>query len=183
MQTISPQYKQQQRQYHEKQLHAHRPWGVEDGKWFALVLMLLHISNAKTVLDYGAGQGVLAKKLRSEGIDVTEYDPGIPAKETKPEGTFDFVVCADVLEHIEPAYIENVLNEIDQYLTVGGLLIPCLKPARKHTLPDGRNAHVLIRSRAWWINELEKRWDTYILKGRGWHSRELVAYIHQRKTS
>ena len=50
-------------------------------------------------------------------FEIKEYDPAIPGKDSLPEPA-DIVVCSDVLEHIEPNYLLNVLvdfNAIEYY--------------------------------------------------------------------
>jgi 2-polyprenyl-3-methyl-5-hydroxy-6-metoxy-1,4-benzoquinol methylase len=86
------------------------------------MLPLIKKYNIKTILDYGCGKGLFqkaleeAKKAGEVDIDsVTGYDPGVDKYSKKPTGKFDMVVCTDVLEHIEPLYLQNVLHEIGQY--------------------------------------------------------------------
>lgn len=65
----------------------------------------------------------------------------------------DLVVCSDVLEHIEPECIVSVLHDL-QSLTKKVLFIDvAMRPAKK-VLADGRNAHLIQESGAWWLTEL-----------------------------
>jgi SAM-dependent methyltransferase len=171
--TISEEYKELNMEHHRRR----SGWGRSGKKWLGLVSKLIDDTGSKYVLDYGAGKGILAARLKNKGFRVQEYDPAIPEKSDKPVGKFDFIVCTDVLEHVEPEYIENVLNELREYMRKGGFFTICLGPARKHILPDGRNAHVLIRSREWWMDELKKRFEVQELEGRGWEERELIVKV------
>jgi hypothetical protein len=109
------------------------------------------------ILDYGCGKNHFAIKMSSlyPGLNVTSYDPGVPAFATKPECTFEAVLCHDVLEHVEPEYIDNVLQDILQYgekwfyLSIG--LGPCQKK-----LADGRDNHLIQESSVWWLEKLRK---------------------------
>jgi cyclopropane fatty-acyl-phospholipid synthase-like methyltransferase len=153
------------------------------GKWATTVANLMKAMGCKTALDYGAGKGVLASKLRTARLDIREYDPAVEGKDVKPSDTdrFDFIISTDVLEHIEPEYIDAVLDEMEKYMKVAGFFVICLGPARKHWLKDGRNAHLLVRDRKWWNERLSKRWDVKELEGRGWKQREMVVLVTKKK--
>jgi 2-polyprenyl-3-methyl-5-hydroxy-6-metoxy-1,4-benzoquinol methylase len=139
-------------------MHATTNWGdgshrrVDD-----IVALIKSLGYPTTVLDYGCGKGTLgpAMKARMPYLAWHEYDPGIPGKDTPPTDRFDLVVSTDVLEHIEPEHIEHVLAHIASitgryfYATIGLELA-------KHILPDGRNAHILIRPEEWWVGALQK---------------------------
>jgi hypothetical protein len=104
-----------------------------------------------TILDYGCGQGHLKTALPE--FEVREYDPCIEGKDDRPERA-DFIVCADVLEHIEESCIENVLAHIRELVKNRAYFVIDCKPAQK-TLKDGRNAHLLVQPPYWWKQKLE----------------------------
>lgn len=110
--------------------------------------------DAYNILDYGAGQGKLKETIdaANAGYVVTEYDPAIIGKEAIPSPT-EFVACTDVLEHIEPEKIDNVLNHIFSLMLKGGYFVISLCET-KVWLPDGRNAHLLIKPVDWWLQKL-----------------------------
>lgn len=111
---------------------------------------------AYNILDYGCGQGKLKETIDSAnaGYSVTEYDPGIIGKDTLPVPT-EFVACTDVLEHIEPELIDNVLDHVFSLMLIGGYFVISLCET-KVWLPDGRNAHLLIKPVDWWLEKLLK---------------------------
>ena len=65
------------------------------------------------------------------------------------------VFSNDVLEHIEPNYLKEVLQDIDNYATKYVWLRIDTQPARKE-LSDGRNAHLIIKDKDWWIEVLQR---------------------------
>jgi len=104
----------------------------------------------KTFLDYGCGKGGLVNTLN----DITPnscvgYDPGYPEYANEPSAPAEMLISTDVLEHIEPEYIENVLQHIDSLFTRVAYLLIATCPAKKR-LPDGRNAHLIQQEPDWW---------------------------------
>ena len=169
IETISNEYKRLCMKHHSKKEN----WGASGGKWADDIAGIARRNGVQTILDYGSGKGLLSEQLRNKGFQVTEYDPAIKGIERKPEQTFDLVVCTDVLEHIEPDYLDVVLQELHTYAPLGYFVI-CLGPARKHWLSDGRNAHLIVKSRNWWAEKLKRYWSFKELGGRGWKKREMV---------
>lgn len=104
-----------------------------------------------TVLDYGCGKGAILSYLKEKypNILFEGYDPAVPMFSDKPTKVYDCVFCNDVLEHIEPDFLQDVLIEINNFSNSFIWLRIDTKPARKR-LPDGRNAHLILESKEWW---------------------------------
>ena len=92
---------------------------------FGESLPLAHFPRLKSIrcagmTDKDCIAGVLTDKFdytnthydREPRLDITEYHPGL-------EGTYDFILCADVLEHIAPP-IERALDELCRLLKPNG---------------------------------------------------------------
>jgi len=101
-----------------------------------------------TVLDYGCGKGRLSSLIP----DVIEYDPAIEGKDALPEPA-DTVVCVDVIEHVEPEYLDNVLKHLISLTKQRMLLVIACRPGNKY-LPDGRLAHLIVEDEEWWQRKL-----------------------------
>jgi 2-polyprenyl-3-methyl-5-hydroxy-6-metoxy-1,4-benzoquinol methylase len=136
--------------------------GAKHGK---TVLAFAEQIHALSVLDYGCGSGRLAKWLGKERphLLIAEYDPAITKKSGRPKPR-DLVVCTDVLEHVEPALIDNVLADLKRLAKKGAFLSIATRPSNK-TLPDGRNAHLIVRQAAWWVEKV---------RDMGWPVREVA---------
>ena len=148
---ISPEYLVLQRELHERSRH----YGTSGKTWAEAVAKFADVVKAASILDYGAGKGTLADLFVGE--DFREFDPAVPGKDTRPEPA-DLVVCGDVLEHIEPVYLESVLDDLRKLARKGVFLVIGTVPAMK-TLADGRNAHLIVESSRWWLPRLMERWS------------------------
>lgn len=119
------------------------------------------------MIDYGCGAGrqYLVHRMHYYwGVDVVvPYDFAVPEFSKKPLQPRDVVICCDVLEHLEQEQIPEVLDEIFSYAKKGVFLTACDRPARK-ILPDGRNAHLCIKPKSWWLDVIGIRDVPYELE-------------------
>ena len=131
----------------QKELHKQAAYGTS-GRYAAGFIKLF---NDTDILDYGCGKRTLEQAL---GFKIHNYDPAISGyeNENKPH---NIVYCGDVLEHIEPALLDDVLQDIRRCMLVRGLLVASTVSAKK-TLSDGRNAHLIIENADWWRNKLKQ---------------------------
>lgn len=104
-----------------------------------------------SVLDYGCGKGFLAKELP---FPIYEYDPAIPGKTESPRPA-DLVVCTDVLEHIEPDHLDQVLDDIRR-CTKNVAFFAIHTGQSSKTLADGRNSHLIVEGKEFWKDKLSK---------------------------
>ena len=126
-------------------------YGVGGGRHSVAVMALAKSIQTQSILDYGCGKGYLAKAIP---FPIWEYDPGVPGKEESPRPA-DLVVCTDVLEHIEPEYLHNVLSDIARCTKKITYMVISTRLAGK-TLADGRNAHLIVKDKDWWKQKLRK---------------------------
>lgn len=134
-----------------KELHKTREdYGTSSGAIAGLVKDLINKYEFETVLDYGCGKGLLKKAI---GPIITEYDPAISGKDNPPSPA-ELVICSDVLEHIEPECIDDVLGDLERVTQDFLFALIATGPAKK-VLSDGRNAHLIQEGLPWWINKME----------------------------
>jgi hypothetical protein len=152
---ISEQYREQQRALHER-----ADYGVASVHYAPLVAQALEHAGLDELLDYGAGKGRLApalEKILGRPLKVHQYDPAIPELAAAPQPCA-FVACIDVLEHIEPELLGNVLDDLRRVTAgLGVFTVHC--GAAMKSLPDGRNAHLTQQSAEWWAAQLGARFD------------------------
>ena len=152
MTTITKDYRTEQKRLHKG------PYGASGHYWLGHVAELCDMMDCRSVLDYGAGKATLGPYLKRLGIKYAAYDPATFPK--KPEGTFDLVVCLDVLEHVEEDCIEAVMDEIHAYADKAYFAVVSTRPSSK-SLSDGRNAHITERPYEWWRdNHLRRGWKS-----------------------
>jgi hypothetical protein len=138
-------------------LHTVDPtYGVEGHLWAYLIAGIARLENCRSVLDYGCGKGTLAKALAGTDLCVTEYDPGIPGKDSPPVEQSDLVVALDVMEHIEPGCFDAVMGDLAR-LTGNLLFVVAVTKPSKRIMADGRDTHLTLRDDAWWRAEFTKR--------------------------
>ncbi len=147
--TITNDYLQQQRK-----LHQNPNYGVASLSFAPIVADIMRQTGCSSVSDYGAGKKRLLEGLRHAGSSPTlylPYDPVFP--EYGEPKTADLVCCIDVLEHIEPELIDNVIIQLSNITTKLGFFSIHMGPAGK-TLDDGRNAHLIQKPSSWWLKKL-----------------------------
>lgn len=144
--TITPEYVEL-----NKKMHLNPIYGIGGRARKEVVLKLSEALNTRSILDYGCGKGTLAASL---SFPIWEYDPAIPGKDSVPRAA-DLVVCLDVLEHIEPEMLDNVLGDLVRCSNKMLFAIIDTGPADKD-LPDGRNAHLIQGDKDWWQEKLAK---------------------------
>lgn len=157
---FTPEYLEQQRM-----MHASIPgqYGIMGANSAPRVFMAAAQVSRKLgyckVLDYGCGGGGLKKAMEAHfpslpNVWVSEYDPAVPGFDSEPSPA-EVVFCGDVMEHVEPECVDAVLAHIHSLTKSVAIFVIDLNLAAK-TLPDGRNAHLTIRGRDWWLSYLRK---------------------------
>jgi hypothetical protein len=146
---ISAAYKTQ-----NQRLHNARPdYGTFGSRWLEQITDMAEEMKTQDVLDYGCGK----QTLKAELPFVTGYDPCIAGLDAAPAPA-TLVICTDVLEHVEPECLEDVLDDLKR-VTGCGLFCTVAKLAAKKTLPDGRNAHLILEPPQWWLPKFFARFE------------------------
>lgn len=135
-------------------------YGGKGDAWGERVEGYVKEARAQTMLDYGCGKGNLINEMtkRMPSLAIRGYDPVTAPEMPTPA---DFVTCNDVLEHIEPDLLDNVLEHIASLIRIRGLLVISQRLANK-TLADGRNAHLIVKPTPWWMKRLAKHFETIV---------------------
>ena len=150
---ITEQYKKYLHELHSRNKFSEKNLWYDDIKSF--------ISNEPlpdSVLDFGCSHGALIQKIKNDFSEikvVDGYDPGVLKFEKKPSRTYEMLVSTDVIEHIEPDFLDETLVYIDSLFEKTAWIIIACYPAKK-SLPDGRNAHLTIETPKWWLNKVQK---------------------------
>lgn len=155
---ISPEYQAQQQQMHENPKIVYGSAAAKIGPEVAEMVDMMEIDH---LLDYGCGsrRSLMETFAPQRAVKVQCYDPGVPEYSGMPEPA-EMVLCCDVLEHIEPDLIDNVLDHLESLTQRFLFATVATTPAGKK-LPDGRNAHLIIKPYSWWLPKFMERFDVH----------------------
>jgi hypothetical protein len=176
----SPRYRRLIEQYQQMHLHGDRHTGVPPERTFPgeslprqapHIKRLIKLTGSTALLDYGCGKGqqYLPRRItdpeeRIEYPDIQSYwgvkaiqryDPAYQPFTQLPAGSFEGVICTDVLEHCPEEDIPWILGELFGYATRFVFANVACFPAKKR-LPSGGNAHCTIKPVRWWEEHVER---------------------------
>lgn len=152
---ITEQYRRMQ-----SELHRNPNYGVASLEYAPVVAQVMEATGITELLDYGAGKGRLGARLEElyeNPLTIHHYDPAIP-EWSAPPAPCRLVACIDVLEHIEPDLLNNVLDDLKRVTAGVGVFSVHTGPAVK-TLLDGRNAHLIQQPASWWLPRFLERFE------------------------
>lgn len=136
-------------------------YGMMGGMFAPLVAQIIERLEVTELLDYGCGHNLsLLKGLNGKvghRFTYAAYDPGVAKYAGAPKAA-QMVTCIDVLEHIEPLLVANVMDHLQALTKEVGFYTVHTGPAAK-MLPDGRNAHLVQQPPEWWLPQLMERFD------------------------
>lgn len=144
----------------QQNLHRDPDYGEASVVYAPLVAEVVNARGFTELLDYGAGKGRLGEALKhyvSTPLTIRYYDPAVPEWSRPPEPC-SLVACIDVLEHIEPDYLTNVLDDLKRVVAGSGVFTVATGPAMK-ILKDGRNAHLIQKPVSWWLPLFMERFE------------------------
>lgn len=175
-----------------KAQHRGSNWGSTGARYsgYEVLSLLRDRTYITSVLDFGAGKGSMGRFIEDQGVQVawTNYDPGMPEYDTLPTKQFDMVISTDVLEHVEPEKLPEVIKQLASY--TGKVLysdIACYPT--EHLFSEGPYAgedlHLIIEHPSWWreqfrnngLQEFEYHHKEKRTKGK---MRERCVMIHER---
>jgi len=179
-QAPSPRYRRLLEQYRYMHEHGETRMGIPPERTFngqslpkeaPRIKRLIQATASQSILDYGSGKGqqyelrrMVDPETQVDYPDIKSYwgvseircfDPGYRPFSELPTGTFDGVVCTDVLEHCPEDDIPWILDELFAYATRFVFANVACFPARKR-LPSGGNAHCTIKPVRWWEEQIAR---------------------------
>jgi hypothetical protein len=175
--TITEEYRKLQ-----QDLHKNPNYGIASLAFAPIVADIVRQMKPASISDYGAGKQNLLKGLQAAGVggfDYRPYDPAFPEYgEPRPA---DLVCCIDVLEHIEPQLLDNVLDDLESITPHLGFFSIHMGPAGK-TLADGRNAHLIQKPSSWWLERLVERFEIAHLQSHQMMGRGIWVVVEPRQS-
>lgn len=172
---ISDAYRAQQEYLHET-----TEYGVASKSYAPIVTQIIDRLQINHLLDYGCGKSCHLLRSVKPGKDLKyqAYDPAVP-RFSAPPVPAELVCCIDVLEHIEPDCLEDVLDDLERLTEAAAFLTIHTGPAVK-VLQDGRNAHLTQEDMRWWLPKLWARFDLQTVQITGEHSFYVIGMAKQK---
>ena len=93
---------------------------------YHLVQDFLKDESPKSLIDFGCAHGAMISRIKNDFPDiliVDGYDPGVIEYEKFPQQQYDCLVSNDVIEHIEPEYLDSTLIAMSKLFTKSAWLI------------------------------------------------------------
>lgn len=147
-------------------LHIREDYGTASKVYAPYVSRLVNEFGVTELLDYGAGKGLLARNLEANHkVRIQMYDPAIPDLAGDPI-PMQMCACIDVLEHIEPECLDEVLDDLKRCTQTIGFFTVSTREAEK-VLSDGRNAHLIVKPVEWWLPKFLERFELQLFQKNG----------------
>lgn len=132
-------------------LHETTNFGTTAPRFEKSIRHMAGLYDVKSFVDYGSGRNRWVERMFPDAV-VQSYDPAVPEL-ADPAAPAEMLVSCDVLEHIEPELLRNVLQDMKRCAGKCAFVTIATRPAKK-TLPDGRNAHLIVMPADWWLPRL-----------------------------
>jgi hypothetical protein len=115
---------------------------------------ILQKNKVSSFLDYGCGKGLLSESVKNQYPDINLYSYDPVTSPIDIPNSVEFTYSSDVLEHVEPDFIDETLDKLFAITTKYQYHLIACHPAKKF-LSDGRNAHLIIENPKWWKRKIE----------------------------
>jgi len=162
LKTVSRDYKRLQ-----EKLHKTGKYGWTARTYRNEVVNLIDTYGIKTLLDYGCGSNIpLYQVIHAPHLlgdcEYWPFDPCVKKYSMDPRPS-ELLVSIDVLEHVEPEYLETVLDHMQELCQRIFYCSVFLLPSSQY-MEDGRNAHLICKPAQWWIPKLMDRFSMIEIK-------------------
>lgn len=140
-------------------LDTNSSYGTSSSEYKDVISDLINTNKFTKVLDYGTGKANLTKGLDlNHNINMRCYDPCVPQFANPPQESAELVCCIDVLESVEPEYLDGVLDHIKSLTDQLVMFVITCGPSNS-VLSDGRNANLTQQASGWWLPKILQRFD------------------------
>jgi len=123
--------------------------------------------NPKKVLDVGCGDNGFCKLMKVKSVKCVGVDFASPQADQIAfahnlpfkNKSFEWIVAFDVMEHLLPNEIHDVLKEFVRIVSKGLVFSICYRLANTNHndyLTDKRNLHLTVQPEKWWIEQLSQ---------------------------
>jgi hypothetical protein len=150
--------------YRRLQRDLHRRYEYDIGNSVPEALQLVRVLRPSErpvrLLDYGSGRGTLKRAIEAdpvlaEMIQVWEYDPTVKGCDIPPDRGSHFVACLNVLDHVEPECLDDVLAHMALCTLETCIMVISMRTSSR-IMKDGRQAHICLLPAEEWRAALER---------------------------
>ena len=103
--------------------------------------------------------------LRVSSIEEYSVDSEVVYNIETEDNTYNIPItvhnCSDVLEHVEPEYLDNVLETIRSLTEKVAYFVIATSLDGTKTLPDGRDPHLIVEDGEWWVDRIYEHLPVY----------------------
>ncbi len=151
-----------------KGVFANSSYSVNADRKFSCSLIKNYVIDEKSAIDIGSGRGPVLLELMEvipaehilscdlenfHGMEVPfeAMDLTVAGDRNKIVSTFDLLTCLDVLEHIEEAYLNDILQFFKKIARKQIIIV-----ANHSDVQNGMELHLIQKPFQWWENALSK---------------------------
>tara|TARA_R110000824_G_scaffold67611_1_gene175145 strand:- start:449 stop:1042 length:594 start_codon:yes stop_codon:yes gene_type:complete len=155
--------------YDKNMDHKGRHYGRQN--WGEGSYDLLNSLVVSSLIDVGCGRNDFVKWAREQGIEATGIDIASPLADVVcpahdipfEDNKFEYLTSFDMMEHLLPEEIDDVLIEFNRVASKGFLFHISHKESQSKV--RGKQLHLTVRPESWWIEKIEKFGETNTFKG------------------
>ena len=154
---------------YDKKYFSSRNYGRQN--WGEGTYDLIKELKVQSLIDVGCGRNNFVQWAREQGIEATGVDIAsgkadviCPAHSLPfADKQFEYLTSFDMMEHILPQEVDEVLDEFNRVTSKGFLFHIAYRESRVKVF--GKQLHLTVEPESWWIEKIEKFGTTNVFRG------------------
>ena len=154
---------------YDKKEYSSRHYGRQN--WGEGSYDLIKELNVQSIIDVGCGRNDFVKWAIEQGMRATGTDISSPKadiicpahKLPFKDKEFEYLASFDMMEHLLPQEVDDVLNEFNRVASKGFLFHISHRESKAKVF--GKQIHLTVEPESWWIEKIEKFGTTNVFRG------------------